>query len=158
MNTPNILILGIGNPLMGDDGIGVHAARKLAPRCGRLSGVRCLDGGTLGYLLAGHMEGTDALIVIDAAQMQAPPGTVRVFENEAMDHFLNTHPNCSVHEVGLADLMAMAALSGQLPEQRALVAVQPQETTWNIDMSEAVAGSMPLVCERVTALVEAWRA
>ncbi len=157
MKTPNILILGIGNPLMGDDGIGVHAARELAPRCEALPGVRCLDGGTLGYLLAGYLEGIDGLIVVDAAQMQADPGTVQVFEDQAMDHFLVTHPNCSVHEVGLADLIGMAALEGHLPARRALVAVQPQETTWNIEMSGAVAASLPLACAQVMNLMEVWR-
>lgn len=158
MKLPKILILGIGNPLMGDDGLGVHAVRRLAEETGRWPGVRCLDGGTLGYLLAGHLENIDALIVIDAARLQAAPGTVAVYEEAAMDGFLTTHPNRSVHEVGLADLMAMAFWSGQVPQRRALIAVEPQDTGWGTELSEPVAGSIDRVRESARSLIEAWRA
>ena len=151
------LVLGIGNPLMQDDGVGVHLARLLADDPQRPTHVKCLDGGTLGYLLAGQIEETSYLIVIDAAQLTAPPGTVKVFENEAMDQFLNTNPNRSVHEVGLADLMTMALLSNHLPRRRALIAVQPRETNWGTELSADVADSIPLVCEKTWELVENWR-
>lgn len=158
MDCANTLILGIGNPLMTDDGIGVHVARLLTDDPHRPPNVRCLDGGTLGYLLTGEINATDKLIVIDAAQLDSPPGTVAVFENDAMDHFLNAHPNRSVHEVGLADLMTMALLADRLPERRALIAVQPQKTDWGIELSADVAHSVPKIREKTWDLLGRWRA
>ena len=143
---------------MGDDGIGVHSVRRLAAEAGRWAGVRCIDGGTLGYLLSGYLEGVDGLIVIDAARMQAAPGTVALYLDEAMDDFLSTRPNRSVHEVGLADLMSMALLSGQLPERRALIAVEPRETDWNTELSKPIAASLDRVCQSAAMLIETWRA
>lgn len=157
MEALNILVLGIGNPLMRDDGVGVQVARRMVAETRDLPGVQCLDGGTLGYLLAGYLEGVQGLIVVDAARMKAVPGTVAVFENEDMDRFLSTHPNRSVHEVGLADLMVMALLAGDLPRRRALVGVQPEETGWGTDLSGKVADSVALACEKVAELIEAWR-
>jgi hydrogenase maturation protease len=106
----------------------------------------------------GHVEESANLIVIDAAQMQAEPGTVRVFENEAMDGFLRTNPNRSVHEVGLGDLMDMALLGGHLPRRRALIAIQPRDTGWGVDLSEPVAQSLAVVCGKAMELMEGWRA
>lgn len=157
MSCRNTLILGIGNPLMTDDGVGVHLARLLADDPQRPTDVKCLDGGTLGYLLAGEIKETSDSIVIDAAQLNAPPGTVQIFENEEMDRFLSTHPNTSVHEVGLADLMTMALLSNHLPSRRALIAVQPRQTGWGTELSAEVADSVPKLREKTWELVASWR-
>jgi len=153
----DFLIIGIGNALLTDDGIGVHMARLLAMDCQRPADVGCVDGGTLGYLLAGQITDTSHLIVIDAAQLDSPPGTVKVFENDAMDRFLNGNPRRSVHEVGLADLMTMALLTNHLPPRRALIAVQPRETGWGTRLSAEVADSVPLVREKTWELVGSWR-
>jgi hydrogenase maturation protease len=156
MNTNKTLILGIGNQLMSDDGVGGQAALRLAEETKHLTGIACLDGGTLGHLLVGYIEASDNLIVVDAAQMHARPGEVKVFENEDMDHFLTTNPNRSVHEVGLSDLMDMALLGGHLPMRRALIAIQPQETDWGVELSGPVSQSLPLVCEKAMKLIEGW--
>ena len=152
-----LLILGIGNPLMTDDGVGVHLARLLADDPQMPAHVKCLDGGTLGYLLVGKINETSNLIVIDAVQLNSPPGTVKVFENEAMDQFMYTRTNCSVHEVGLADLMSMALLSNHMPRRRALIAVQPRETGWGTELSTEVADAVPLVREKTLELIASWR-
>ncbi len=157
MNTNKTLILGIGNQLMTDDGVGGQAVIRLAEETKQMSNVSCLDGGTLGHLLVGYIEESDNLIVVDAAQMQAQPGEVRVFEDEEMDRFLSTNPNRSVHEVGLSDLMDMAFLGGHLPKRRALIAVQPLDTDWGVELSGPVLQSLPEVCHRAIALIEGWR-
>ena len=157
MNTNKTLILGIGNQLMTDDGVGGQAVIRLAEETKQMSNVSCLDGGTLGHLLVGYIEESDNLIVVDAAQMQAQPGEVRVFEDEEMDRFLSTNPNRSVHEVGLSDLMDMAFLGGHLPKRRALIAVQPLDTDWGVELSGPVLQSLPEVCNRAIALIEGWR-
>ena len=73
-----------------------------------------------------------------------------------MDNFLNG-PRRSVHEVGLIDLMTIARLAERLPEQRALVGIQPEVVDWGDAPTEAVAASIPTACGEVTQLIEAWR-
>ena len=158
MPRQRILVLGIGNRLMSDDGVGSQAAIRLAAETLGQPGITCVDGGTLGHLLVGHIEAADDLIVIDAAQMRAVPGEVRVLQGEEMDGFLATHPNRSIHEVGLSDLMDMALLGGHLPRRRALIAVQPMETDWGVELSAPLAESLPLVCAKALELIESWQA
>ncbi|MDX5152147.1 MAG: HyaD/HybD family hydrogenase maturation endopeptidase [Acidiferrobacterales bacterium] len=156
------LILGLGNTLLGDEGIGVHAIEHLrnyihhsAPDLEEQ--VELLDGGTLSFTLAAAIEDSAQLIVIDATNLDAAPGTVRVFEGDEMDAFLGTGKRSSVHEVSLLDLMAVAALTGHLPEQRALVSIQPENIDWSDTPTPAVRNAIPTVCDHVIELVECWK-
>jgi len=151
-----ILVLGIGNTLLGDEGAGVHAMRRLERDC-RDPAVQFADGGTLSFTLAGLIESSAALIVLDAAEMKAPPGSVAVFEGGRMDDFLGCERKRSVHEVGLLDLMALAALGGSLPEKRALIGIQPQTVDWSEEPTAAVARAIPEACERARELIERWQ-
>lgn len=150
------LVLGVGNRLLTDEGAGVHVVELLVREHADLAGVTYLDGGTLSFTLAGPIEDADSLVVVDAAQLDAPPGTVRVFEGEAMDRFLG-QARLSVHEVGLVDLMDIARLTGHLPQDRALVGVQPGELGWGDEPSPAVARALPEAAAAVLALIDRWR-
>ncbi|MFZ0423398.1 MAG: HyaD/HybD family hydrogenase maturation endopeptidase [Xanthobacteraceae bacterium] len=151
-----ILVLGIGNTLLGDEGIGVHAMRAIAKCCANIPKVRCVDGGTLSFSLAPEIEQCSGLIVQDAAELQAPAGEVRVFIGDAMDEFLGSNRKRSVHEVGLLDLMAIAALTGHLPVRRALIGIQPEFVGWRDGPSERVARSIPEACTRALDLIKSW--
>jgi len=153
-----LLVLGIGNTLLGDEGAGVHAMRRLEKSCGGLAGVEFVDGGTLSFTLAGLIESSAALIVLDAAEMKAAPGSVAVFEGERMDEFLGSERKRSVHEVSLLDLMALAALGGRLPARRALIGIQPQQIDWAETPSEVVAEAIPQACAQARELIERWQA
>lgn len=153
-----ILILGIGNTLLSDEGVGVHVIQAMADDIA--SGdedIELLDGGTLSFTLAGPIAQSEALIVVDAAQLHALPGTVRVFKNAEMDSFLVGNRKSSVHEVGLMDLMSIARLTDTWPEHRALVAIQPAKVDWGDDPSEPVAAAVPLACEQIRGLIGGWR-
>lgn len=154
---PCITILGIGNILLGDEGVGVHAMRAFADCSKDLPALHFLDGGTLSFLLAPEIESCDGLIVLDAAELAAPAGEIRVFEGAAMDAFLGSNRKRSVHEVGLIDLMAIAALAGRLPERRALIAIQPASIDWSDRPTERVASAVPDACVRARDLIERWR-
>lgn len=151
------LILGIGNTLLSDEGAGVHAIRHLQENYPELDDVSLIDGGTLSFTLAVPLQAADALIVIDAAELKSVPGSVAVFEGEAMDAYLNSGKRRSVHEVGLVDLMAIARLSDRLPSRRALIGIQPEKLEWGETPSDAVAAAIPEVCRRTTDLLERWR-
>jgi hydrogenase maturation protease len=153
----NILILGIGNTLLRDEGAGIHALNRLREELGERDDITFLDGGTLSFTLAGHIEDASRLIVIDAAQLDAAPGHSQVFEGCAMDEFLGSNRKRSVHEVSLLDLMAIAHLADHLPERRALIGIQPAEIDWGEQPSAAVAAAMPQVCAQAMKLIEEWR-
>jgi hydrogenase maturation protease len=150
-----ILVLGIGNTLLTDEGVGIHVLSRLAETA-LPEGVDLLDGGTLSFTLAGPIEEADALVVVDAANLQSPPGTLRIFEGEAMDAFLVGNRKSSVHEVGLTDLRAIALLAGHWPEQRAMVAIQPQVVDWGEAPTPAVAAAIPPAAEAVHTLIQRW--
>lgn len=150
---PKTLILGIGNNLLSDDGVGIHVVEALRARS--LPDVECLDGGTLSFSLMETVENAQRLIVVDAAQLNEPPGTVKCFENEAMDRYLRSGRR-SVHEVGLADVLDMTRLTGRLPEPRALFGIQPKELGWGEAPSAPVAEAMERVIGDIVALLQRW--
>lgn len=149
-------MLGIGNTLLSDEGVGVHVIRRLAEGHGDLSGVTYLDGGTLSFNLAGAIEDSDNLIVVDAAELDAPPGCVRTLVGEEMDRFIGRGKLASVHEVNLADLMDMVRLRDRLPSHRALVGIQPEHMGWGDEPTSVVAKALPEAVSQVIALVESW--
>jgi hydrogenase maturation protease len=151
------LVLGVGNTLLGDEGVGVHALRFLQAQRLALD-LDLVDGGTLGFSLAGVLAEAQQVVVIDAAQMSAPPGTVRRFVGEQMDRFLAGRRSRSVHEVSLYDLIAVGHLAGDLPQRRGLVAVQPEAIGWSEALSPEMEGALPRVAETVIALVREWGA
>lgn len=151
------VVLGIGNVLLSDEGVGVHAVRYLQAKHFDLPGVEFVDGGTLSFGLAGAIEDAHCLIVIDAAEFSGTPGQVRVFVDEEMDRFLGSHARRSVHEVGLIDLMAIARLSGRLPERRAIIGVQPHTVDWGELPTGKVRAAIPVACSLAMELIEKWR-
>lgn len=152
------LILGIGNILLQDEGAGIHAIRQLAGLTEQRCDIELMDGGTLSFTLAGAIEDADNLIVIDAAYYDGEPGTTRVFEGERMDDFIGSNRKCSVHEVSLIDLMAIALLTDQLPRHRALIGIQPQTIAWGETPSIPVAEAIRQACNQALQLIEEWRA
>jgi hydrogenase maturation protease len=153
-----ILVLGIGNTLLSDEGVGIHVIQALlgAPG-GPRAGVEYLDGGTLSFTLAGPIQDADGLIVVDAAQLNSLPGALQVFSGEEMDRFLNANRKSSVHEVGLSDLRAIAILAGHWPARRALLGIQPQKLDWGEQPTEPVVAAIPLACRQINVLIDGWQ-
>ena len=137
-------MLGFGNVLLCDDATGVRVVEMLKREPWALShSVVCLDCGTLSYTILPYLGATDTLLVIDAAEIGAPPGTVKTYADEAMDRFWLSTRRRTVHEVGLIDLLDMARLHGCLPARRALVCVQPGVIDWSESLSPAVREALP---------------
>ena len=148
-----LLVLGIGNTLLTDEGVGIVAMRELEAQFGARADMEFLDGGTLSFTLAVPISECTALLVIDAAELGAAPGTVHSFEGEEMDRFLGENRKSSVHEVGLLDLRSISLLTGHWPEQRALIGVQPDVVGWGETLTPAVAAAMPEVCDIATKII-----
>ena len=151
-----ILVLGIGNTLLTDEGVGIVAMRELEARFGSREEMEFLDGGTLSFTLAVPISECTALLVIDAAELDATPGSVRSFEGEQMDRFLGANRKSSVHEVGLLDLMSISRLSGHWPDRRALIGIQPGKVDWGESLTPEVAAALPEVCAIASGIIGAF--
>lgn len=149
------LILGIGNNLLSDEGIGIHVVCYLEQHHGDVADVTYLDGGTLSFTLAGPIAEHDNLIVVDAARFGEPAGTVKCLEGDAMDRYL-TGNRASVHEVGLMDLFDISRLSGTFPHHRALIGVEPAILDWGDAPSVAVAPTIKTVAAMALDLADRW--
>ena len=152
-----ILVLGIGNTLLSDEGVGVVAMNALKAQLAEAEGISFLDGGTLSFTLAVPIAECSALLVFDAAELRAPAGTVSMVEGEAMDRFLGENRKSSVHEVGLIDLMSISKLTERWPTQRALIGVQPAKLDWGEALTEDVDRAVPEMCRQAMALIRRWQ-
>jgi len=151
------LVLGIGNTLLTDEGIGVHVLQALESELAHWPDVTLLDGGTLSFTLAGPIEEADALIVVDAANIKTRPGEWTLLRGEEMDAFLMSNRKASVHEVGLTDLRAIALLAGHWPERRAMLAIRPDVIDWGEQPTPAVAAAIPPACAAIVEQIRAWQ-
>ena len=155
ISASQILVLGIGNTLLADDGVGVRIVESLRGDPDMAERM-LIDGGTLSFSLLSHLEDAQAMLVVDAADLEEAAGTVRVFESGEMDRFIRRTRGRSVHEVGLADLMDMARLHGCLPSRRALICVQPERIDWGEMLSATVQAATPHACRQIRELVCRW--
>ena len=151
------LILGVGNTLLADEGVGVHMLDYLRGNTAWAEQYTLVDGGTLSFTLAPLLEQAGRLVVIDAARLDAPPGTVRVFEGADMDEFTGRRGR-SVHEVSLGDLLAITHLTETIPSYRALVGIQPETVAWGHTLSESVQQALPRVLRAIERLLDVWDA
>lgn len=149
-----VLVLGVGNLLLSDDGAGIHLAQTL--QNGDLpENVVVLDGGTIGLNLLPDIEQCDCLLVMDAARFGGMPGEWSVFRDGDMDAHLS-RARTSVHEVALSDLLDAARLGGTLPKRRVLVGIQPENIDWGLEPTETVAAVLPEVLAFIRKQLRSW--
>lgn len=153
---PAALVIGFGNILLSDDGAGVQLVEKLRTDMGA-GAAEFIDAGTLSFSLLSYLVARDAMLVIDAADLNAAPGTVGLFEGTLMDEFLKSSRRRSVHEVGLIDLLDMARLQDCLPLRRALLCIQPQRIDWCETLSAPVAAALTGAARMAEATLRRWR-
>lgn len=140
------LILGVGNPLLGDDAVGVLAVQQLEARPDLPAGVAVVDGGTQGIGLIPLFEAYRRVILVDAVQMGLPVGTIRRFtwqETRLIDH---ARP-LSLHQSDLTDALTLAEALDCLPEELVIYGVQPQNTDWDQPLSSAVKHALPALVD-----------
>jgi hydrogenase maturation protease len=141
------LVLGLGNTIMADDGVGPCVIEYVA-RQGQLpSDVELLDGGTLGLDLLPRLEGVQRLIIVDAVEIGQAPGTLVRLSGEDVSSALDT--KLSPHQMGLKDLLAVARLLGHLPDEVVLLGVQPASIEMAAELSPQVAACLPQLAAMV---------
>jgi len=150
-----VLVLGVGNTLMSDDGLGVQLLERLEASAPSLPDVEYVDAGTLSFVLLPRIQECSALLILDAAHFDEVPGTVRALIGADMDEFLRT-ARCSVHEVGIRDLLDLARLTDALPERRAFIGIQPRKVGWGEALSAEVQASVPRAVESALSILRTW--
>lgn len=144
---PTVLVLGIGNTVMSDDGVGVKAVQQLRSRYLFPENVEVVDGGTLGLDLLPMLEGKSHLIMVDAVETGEKPGTLVRLCGEELPIALET--KISPHQMGLKDLLAVARLLGHLPGEMVLWGVQPGSIEMDTELTPEVACRLEALQEGV---------
>ena len=143
----DLLVLGLGNVLCGDDGAGVIALHRLRRYYELPVSVRLVDGGTLGLDLLALVAAADRVVMIDAVRADAPSGTIVVLAGD--DVAPAVRDRLSPHQIGVADLIAGATLCDRYPADVVIVGVVPQMTDLQFGCTAAVDASMPALVDRV---------
>ena len=145
----SVLVLGVGNLLMGDEGVGVHAAWQLQAMP-LPSGVSVVDGGTGGFHLLSYFQDYETIILIDASMDGGAPGTVALLEPRYASDFPRS---LSAHDIGLRDLIESAALLRPLPRMFLVTVSIESAQPIGPHLSEPVAAAVPRVIETVASLL-----
>jgi len=139
----HVLILGLGNPLLGDEGIGVQVVEELKG-LELPDGVTVVEGGTAGLGLIGLMEGYQRVIIVDAADMGHPPGrVVRFTPLEAQ--FKTAEAPLSLHQIGLGEVLALAEALEVAPAELVIIGIQPSRIEGGVGLSPEVEGAIPQI-------------
>jgi hydrogenase maturation protease len=151
---PEILILGLGNSIMSDDGLGLRALERLLERYSLPAEVEAREGGTLGLHLAPYLAGVRDLLLIDAIYTAAPPGTLMRCEGAELTATLGH--NLSLHQAGLSELLAVGSTLGPMPERIVLWGVVAATIRPGLELTPVVAASLEPLIEQVVAELRAW--
>ncbi len=149
-----IAVLGIGNILLSDDGVGVHAINRLEKSYDFPAYVRLIDGGTKGLDLLPLIERLDKVLIIDASNFKKEPGTIDIVEGDKIPAFLST--KLSVHQIGLPDMLFAARLMEITPSDMCLIGIQPKSMETGIQLSEEISRQMKPLLERVVQKLQEW--
>jgi hydrogenase maturation protease len=150
LEPPEVLIVGVGNLLMGDEGVGIHVLRALEDE-DALPGVQLLDGGTGGINLLEAIALAPVVVMVDATRDGNPAGTITELEPACV---ADIPRGLSAHDFGLRDLFAAAALMGQFPDIRLFTISVETINPMSLDLSPPVAEAVSIVVRGVHRLAE----
>ncbi len=152
-NPAPFLVLGLGNVLLGDDGIGPALIGQLLQEQPRWEDrIEFLDGGTQGLALLGFLSGREAIIIIDALAMGAPPGTTRIL-NVSEVFQMGVNRADSAHGGNASELLALAKVLDEIPNSVFVVGVEPQNIATGYGLSESARRALPVAAKQVRDLL-----
>ncbi len=149
-----IVVLGLGNLLRRDEGLGIRALWRLRDEYPLAPEVQLVDGGTLGLELLSYLEGADRLLVLDAALTGGPPGTLLRLRDDEVPAFFGMRS--SPHEVGLPDLLAVTRLRGTAPVEIVLLGMQPDTVELGWELSETVKARLDTLVAAAVEELRGW--
>ncbi len=144
-----VLVLGIGNILLQDEGIGVHVVRELQRRYQIPAEVEILDGGTAGMSLFEDLMDKDYVIIVDAVHTGEPPGTVVRLADEAVPVFLQQR--ISPHQLGLSEVLAALVLADKKPSHLVLIGIVPEAMELSLELTAMLEPKVDLLVQQVVA-------
>lgn len=144
-----VLVLGIGNLLLGDEGAGLRVVENLTARYTLPPEVEALDGGTMGMALLPYLAGRRLLLLIDAVRTGAAPGTV--VQMELSDPAAFCRGKISPHQIGIAEVLAVAALTNELPGRMVVIGVEPKEMNTGLTLSPEISDQIGAMADMVAA-------
>lgn len=148
------VVMGLGNTLQGDEGVGVHALERLRATVQVQDGVEILDGGTLGLDLLPIVEECSHLLVLDAVNVGQPAGTVVELRSDEIPLYAGI--KMSEHQVTFQEVLGLAMLRDQMPPQLHLVGVQPADISFGVDMTPIATAAIPDMVERARVVLQQW--
>jgi hydrogenase maturation protease len=148
-----VLVLGLGNTLLGDDGLGPALIEQMLQDEDQWNDrIEFLDGGTQGLALLGHLSGREAIIIVDALAMGATPGTTKILNVSELFQIGARHAATS-HEGNAGELLAIAKILNELPDRVFIVGVEPEIIATGYGLSESVSRALPIAADRVRDLL-----
>jgi len=148
------VVLGLGNPLMGDDGLGLAVLARLREEWNLSGEVELVDGGTWGMNLLPLIEDANRLVLIDAIRTGAPAGTVVMLDREHLPRYL-AH-KLSPHQIDLKEVLALADLRGTLPLETVAIGAEPGQVVLSTSLTAALEAAVDPVVRAVIARLAAW--
>lgn len=150
------VVLGVGNPLMGDDGLGIAVAAHMqsAWNDGEAPGLMIVDGGTWGMNLLPIIEQARRLLIVDAIDRGAAPGTFVTLQRDEIPRYFGR--TLSPHQLDLREVLALAELRGSLPEETTAVGIQPAQIELSLELSPEVTAAVPALLDDIEARLRRW--
>ncbi|NPA90633.1 MAG: hydrogenase maturation protease [Chloroflexi bacterium] len=157
MTGHRVVVLGLGNILNTDEGIGVYALWEMEDRhrsTGRYPGIELVDGGTLGMRLLPYVEGATHLLLLDIADVGAEPGTIVELSGDDIPLYVGI--KMSMHQVTFQEVLGVALARGHLPPHLHLIGMQPVDLSIGLGPSEAGQRAIPEIIRRAERVLAAW--
>lgn len=151
---PELAIVGVGNRIMGDDGLGPEIVERLAAsQAFSTADVRLIDAGTTGFLALEAMSGAERAVVVDAIETGEPPGTIQ--EYRCVDGAFETErPEMTMHDVSFTEAMLAGRDVYDLPREIHILGVEPADVSVGVELSEAVDAAATEIVHILTAMVD----
>jgi hydrogenase maturation protease len=140
------VVLGVGNVLLSDEGVGVHVANKLM-EMDLPSGIQVVQGGTHGFRLIDVVTGADRLVVVDAVKRGGPPGSIYRFDIKDTPSYFDNYRG-SIHQMGIPELVRLSEFVGEAPETT-IIGVEPKSLDMGMELSSEVEAKLPRIIELI---------
>ena len=142
-----VVVLGVGNLILADEGVGVRVVEALERDYSLPEGVTVIDGGTSGMELLEDLSHLDLLIVVDAIANKQPPATLITLRDDQVPVFFKR--NLSPHAIGLSDVLASLEFMEAAPKECVIIGVQPQSMELATELTPAIAALVPTLEQQV---------
>jgi hydrogenase maturation protease len=154
MQEPTITVLGLGNILMSDEGVGVHVVNEFQKRYQTPDHVEIVDGGAAGLDLIPFIEGRERVLMVDAVNFDREPGFIDTLENDEIP--IRLTQKASMHHLGLMDVLCIVRMSGNMPRELCIIGIQPKSLELGIDMTPEIWDKQEALIERLVRKLREW--